>query len=269
VLDEIAASGFAGTELGDWGFMPTEPGALRHAVASRSLSLVGAFVPVNLGKPADIGLEMALKTAHLLADAGSSGFIVLADENGTDPVRTRMAGRIQPELGLSESQWSAAAAWVNQIARTVKEKTGLRTVFHHHAAGMVETPLEVEALMARTDPDLLGLCLDTGHWAFGGGDPLDAVNRWSERIWHVHFKDWDRERMASVIASNEDYFSAVCGGVFCELGLGGVDFPAIVQALRAAAYEGWIVVEQDVLPSMGTPLKSAIRNRDYLTGLGL
>jgi len=271
VLDEIAASGFAGTELGDWGFLPTQPSALREVITSRGLELVGAFVPVPLSQPdqADAGIATAVKTARLLAEADANAFIVLSDDNGTDPVRTQMAGRIGAEHGLSDAQWDVAANTANRLAQAVLDATGLKTVFHHHAAGVVETPQETAALLSRTDPDLLGLCLDTGHWTYGGGDPLAAIQEWGERIWHVHFKDCDGQVAADVARREGDYFSAVQQGVFCELGKGVVDFPAIVQALQARAYGGWIVVEQDVLPSMGTPLLSAVRNRGYLARLGL
>ncbi len=272
VLDEMFQAGYAGTELGDWGFMPTEPEALRAALSRRGLALLAAFVPVALADPKSHagGQDRALRTARLLAEAaGTDCLIVLADDNGTVPVRTQNAGRIQPAHGLNDEQWGIFAEGVSLIARAVREQTGLRTVFHHHCAGYVETPAEVEALMARTDPALVGLCLDTGHYTFGGGDPLDALRRYRERIWHVHFKDCHPEVAAQARAEGWDYFQAVRQGVFCELGQGVVDFPAIADELRRTDYVGWIVVEQDVLPSMGTPLESARRNRAYLKSLGL
>ncbi len=156
-----------------------------------------------------------------------------------------------------------------EIARAVREETGLRTVFHHHCAGYVETPDEVATLMQHTDPTLLGLCLDTGHFVYGGGDPVDALRQYGDRIWHVHFKDCHPEIAAQARAQGWDYFEAVRRGVFCELGQGCVDFPAVVQMLRSQGYDGWVIVEQDVLPGMGTPKESAQRNRDFLTSLGL
>jgi len=271
VLDEIAASGYAGTELGDWGFMPTGPDALRDAMSNRGLDLVGAFVPVPLSQPeaAEEGIATAVKTAQLLARAGADAFIVLADDNGSDPVRTGRAGRIEPEDSLSPDQWDTAGDIANRLARAVFDETGLRTVFHHHAAGFVETPDETAALLSRTDPDVLGLCLDTGHWTYGGGNPLAAIERWGDRIWHVHFKDCDPAVASAVSEAEEDYFAAVRRGVFCELGQGTVDFRSITLALQRRGYAGWIVVEQDVLPAMGTPLMSAVRNRGYLARLGL
>ncbi len=271
VLDEIAATGYAGTELGDWGFLPTEPEELRAALARRELALVGAFVPVALADPEShaAGTALASKTAKLIAATGNQPFIVLSDENAKDPLRTVRAGRIQPEHELSNEQWKTFARGAETIARAVREETGLRTVFHHHCAGFVETPAEIEALLSRTDPDLLGLCLDTGHCLYGGGDPLKTLKRYGERIWHVHFKDCEPEVAEHARREGKDYFQAVRSGVFCELGKGAVDFAALAGELQRRNYRGWIVVEQDVLPGMGTPRESAARNRTYLRTLGL
>ena len=123
--------------------------------------------------------------------------------------------------------------------------------------------------MRRTSPDLLGLCLDTGHATYGGGDPLAILSRHADRVWHVHFKDCSPAVAARARAEGRDYLTAVRHGVFCELGAGQVDFAAVLEHLRGSAYNGWIVVEQDVLPSMGTPAESAARNRRFLTRLGL
>jgi inosose dehydratase len=272
VLAEIATTGYAGTELGDWGFLPTAPLPLWAALQKHDLALVGGFVPVALADPEAhaAGEATALRIARLLRNAGGEDcLIVLADDNGTVPIRTEHAGRVTPEMGLEAEGWEIFAAGAERIARAVREQVGLRTVFHHHCAGYVETPAELEALMDRTDPELLGLCLDTGHTTFGGGDPLQALASCGERVWHVHFKDFDAAVAARAVSEGWDYFRAVREGVFCELGQGRVDFPAVRDALLALEYRGWIVVEQDVLPSMGSPRESAWRNREYLRSIGL
>jgi inosose dehydratase len=272
VLNEMKESGYAGTELGDWGFMPTDPGALRAEMDKRGFQLLGAFVPVLLKDRSRhaAGVEQAVRTARLMADAGfPEAFIVLADENGSVPERTLNAGRITPEMGLSSGEWKVFAEGAELVAREVKTQTGLRTVFHHHCAGYAETPEEIDTLMRLTDPQLLGLVLDMGHYMFGGGDPLEALRRYGSRVWHVHFKDCSPDVAARSRAEGLDYFQSVNAGVFCELGRGGVDFKAIVDELHRQNYDEWIVVEQDVLPGMGDPLACARRNRDYIRRLGL
>lgn len=272
VLNEIKDTGYEGSELGDWGFMPTIPADLRKELDKRSLSMVGAFVPVFLKDRAKhmAGAATAVKTAKLMADAGyPDACIVLADENGTVKERTLNAGRVTPDLGLSEGEWNVFGEGVNLVAREVKEKTGLRTVFHHHCAGYVETPAEIESLLSNTDPSLVGLVLDMGHYMFGGGDPVEILKNHSNRIWHIHFKDCHPDIAAQSRAEGWDYFTSVGNGVFCELGKGAVNFKAIVGKLKSLNYSGWIVVEQDVLPGMGNPKICAQRNRDYIKSLGL
>jgi inosose dehydratase len=272
VLDEIKESGYAGTELGDWGFMPTDAKKLRAEMNKRSFSLLGAFVPVDLCDQSahEPGAEIAVRTARLLSEAqGTEALIVLADENGKNEMRTRHAGRIKEEHGLSPQQWLVFSRGVEHIARRVLEETRCKTVFHHHCAGFIETPDEIDRLLELTDPALVGLCLDTGHYAFGGGVPVDAFHQYYERIWHVHFKDCSDEIAQRARSEQWDYFTAVRNGVFCELGQGIVNFPALLSNMRQAQYDGWVVVEQDVLPGMGTPLESARRNREYLASLGL
>ncbi len=270
VLDEIAETGYEGTELGDWGFLPTDPAKLRTELAARRLELVGAFVPVKL---ADLsahegGLEQSTRTAHLMGEAvGTHPFIVLSDENGSDPTRTSLAGRIRPEHGLSRDQWLSFAEGAQRIARAVREQTGLRTVFHHHCAGFVETPAEIDTLLSLTEPGLLGLCLDTGHYVYGGGDALEGIRRHADRTWHVHFKACHPEVAARARAEEWDYFEAVRRGLFCELGQDAIDFEAVLVELNRQNYQGWIVVEQDVLPGMGAPRESAQRNRDHLRSI--
>lgn len=270
VLDEMAATGYVGTELGDWGFMPTDAVQLAAELGQRELAMLAAFVPVNLKDASThaAGAETAVRTAQLLKEVGGR-FVVLADDNGRDPERTQNAGRITAAQGLSEAEWQVFAEGVNMIAQQVQEATGLRLVFHHHCAGYVETPTEIDKLLTLTDPKLVGLCFDTGHYRFGGGEPLAGLQTHWERIWHVHFKDCHPAVAAASREQGWDYFKALRHGVFCELGQGDVDFPAIVAFLHDKQYDGWIVVEQDVLPGMGRPYESAGRNRAYLRSIGL
>jgi inosose dehydratase len=272
VLNEIRETGYQGTELGDWGFMPVVPSELRKELDKRSLTMVGAFVPVFLkerGKHS-AGAEAAVRTARLMADAGfPDAFIVLADENGSVKERTLNAGRVTPSMGLSDDEWKVFAEGTDLVAGEVKARTGLRTVFHHHCAGYAETPGEIDKLLSLADPSLVGLVLDMGHYMFGGGDPLEALKKHKERIWHIHFKDCHPDVANKSRKEGWDYFKSVANGVFCELGRGSVDFRAIVEELHAQKYSGWIVVEQDVLPGMGNPKVCAQRNREFIKSLGL
>lgn len=277
MLDELVETGYAGTELGDWGFMPTDPAVLAEELESRHVTMLGAFVPVALKdeRAHEAGCETAVRVARLLARVATpihKPFLVLADDNGTIELRTKNAGRVTPEMGLSDEEWETFARGAEAVAAAVKENAGLRTVFHHHCAGYVETPDEIARLLEMTDPDLLGLVLDTGHCAFGAGNPdapLEAFERFGSRIPYVHFKDCEPRVAARARQEGWDYFESVRNGVFCELGKGSVYFPAVLEWLKEHGYEGWICVEQDVLPGLGTPKESARRNREYLKSIGL
>ena len=273
MLDELAHTGYTGTELGDWGYMPTDPEVLRGELSQRGLVMLGAFVPVALKDAAALteGIERALKTARLLAAVATrpAPYLVLADDNGSVARRTQRAGRITAEDGLSPAEWEVFATGAEAVAGEVLAETGLRTVFHHHCAGYVETPDEIASLLQRTDPAKLGLVFDTGHYAYGSGgaDVLEALERFRERVWYIHLKDCHPNLAAQARATGWDYFTALRHGIFCELGRGSVDFPTVLRRLAEWDYQGYLLVEQDVLPGMGAPAESARRNRQYLASI--
>ena len=272
LLDEMSEIGYDGTELGDWGFMPTDPEKLRAELEARKLKLLASWVSVFLhdaSRHAQSEAE-AVRTAGLLAAVGGpSALVVLGNDPYADPMRTLNSGRITPEMGMTEAQWNVFTEGANRVARAVKRETGLRTVFHHHIGTWIETPAETAKFLSLTDPSVMGLCFDTGHYSFAGGDPLFGLELHQDRIWHVHFKDHQPQIAAQSRVEGWDGVKSVEHGVFCELGHGDVNFPAVKAKLENFGYDGWIVVEQDVLPGMGNPKESARRNRDYLRGIGL
>ncbi len=281
MLDELRDAGYAGTELGDWGFMPTDATELSEELRGRGLAMLGAFVPVAFRdrRAHAGGVEQAVTTARLISAAAQNlgqerpPYIVLAGDNGSEPTRTKYAGRISADMSLSDEDMSVFAEGTEEVARAILGETGLRSVFHHHCAGYVETPDEIARLLDRTDDDLVGLVFDTGHYAFASGAETGeqvtaGLRRFADRVWYMHFKDYDAGIGDRSRAEEWDYFRAVGEGVFCELGQGIVDFPAVTAWMRDN-YEGWLCVEQDVLPGMGDPKESAARNRTYLRGIGL
>ncbi|MEO8456957.1 MAG: TIM barrel protein [Chloroflexota bacterium] len=272
VLSEIAAAGYTGSELGDWGFMPNDPALLRDELASRKLAMIGAFTPLRLSdKNAHGDAEaVAVRTARLLAKITVDGqpFVILADDPSPATHRRERAGRIREEDGLDDEGWRALAAGAERIARAVRDETGLRTVFHHHCATYVETAEETARLMEMTS-DALGLCLDTGHWYYAGGDPLEPLRAYRERTWLVHFKDCDGETAAFAKAEGWDYLTAIRNGIFCGLGEGAIDHAAIAAELKSSGYDGWIVAENEAPPGRMPALAMAQQDRAYFAGLGL
>jgi inosose dehydratase len=272
VLDEIAAAGFTGTELGPYGYLPSAPDDLRRELSKRGLQLCSAFIAIALGEPAALkaGLQQVRRTAELIAAAGAT-MLILSDE--ITPERSAVAGRREAanKLSWSRDQWKAAIDAVHAVAEAAAAfKLGV--AFHHHVGCHVETPEEVEQLLASTPPSDLSLCLDTGHYAYGGGDPVELVRKHGARVRWLHFKDVDPDRLAQARAAKLDFHQGVRSGVFAPLGQGVVDWPRLLALLAQNGYHGWAVVEQDVLPGgagVQSPLANASAARKVLRTLGL
>jgi inosose dehydratase len=143
--------------------------------------------------------------------------------------------------------------------------------FHHHVGSHVETPEEVDRLLSLLAPRELGLCLDTGHYLYGGGNPVEVLERVIDRVWCVHLKDIDEARLGESRRKRLDFHSAVRNGVFAPLGSGSIDFSSVLMKLRNSEFDGWAVVEQDVLEGgrgAGAPLANATAGREFLRKLG-
>lgn len=276
MLDELKAAGYEGTELGDFGYMPTDAEALKRELETRDLKMLGAYEGVYLrdaSTHAD-GEARVLRNARLLkavasSDPASQPFVVLADNHSKDPARFSNAGRITPQMMLSHDDWTTFAVGANRIAKAVRDETGLKVVFHHHCAGFIETPDEIARLLEITDPDLIGLVFDTGHFLYGSGQNdgnlvLEGLERFKDRIWYMHFKDCQPQVATNARLGRFNYQQSIGAGVFCELGSGAVPFRGVLDWLERTGYAGWITVEQDVLPGMGEPKESARRNREYI-----
>jgi inosose dehydratase len=270
VLDAIAAAGYDGTELGPYGYLPTEPAVLARELHARGLALGSSFValPLEDESARARGVTHALKVARLLASQGVRELIVADDD---DARRAAMAGRVPGDgsAGWTDAEWRAAAATLEALARALADEAGMSVVVHHHAGTFIETPDEVERLMGETDPGLVGLLLDTGHFAYGGGNPVELLARQGDRVRYVHLKDVRAGELQRVRSGDVTMQEAWRRGVFCPLGDGVVDFPALAEELRGRAYEGWVVVEQDVVPDESgvlhpDPYESAVRSRAYL-----
>ena len=275
VLDQIAAAGYEGTELGPYGYLPTQPEDLARELRSRGLALGSSFVPLPLEDPArrERSVEAALAVARLLATEGVSELILADDE---DPRRARIAGRVPGDgsASWSDAEWRETAGTVDAVSRSLERELGMRVVLHNHAGTFVETAGEIDRFLAETDPERVGLLLDTGHAVYGGVDPLDLLRRHGGRIRYVHLKDARASELERVRATDIAMDEAWKRGVFCPLGEGVVDFPRVVEALRGRGYSGWLIVEQDVVPDekgrlVPEPFESAKRSRAYLRGLDL
>jgi inosose dehydratase len=271
VLDEIQKAGYSGTELGPYGFLSPDAAALRGELERRGLALCSAFVAMHLGDDFfhDRGLDQVARTGHLISQVGCR-LLILSDEITQE--RCAAAGRPDEanRLSWTETAWKAAQNAIRKVIALCDE-LGLRVAFHHHVGTHVETPQEVERLLTLFSPGELGLCLDTGHYVYGGGDPKDLLARHAERVLCAHLKDIDATRLAEARRQGIDFYAAVRHGVFAPLGQGAIDFPGVLAMLRDHRFDGWVVVEQDVLAGgrgATTPLANAMAGRRFLRSLG-
>ncbi len=277
MLDWMVDIGFAGTELGAPGYLGD--GAAVHArLSGRGLELVGAFLPQHFSRheKADEDRAWLRDALALIAEGspdGSHPFAVLSD-HFDEPDRRAFSGRIpdHPETWLGADRFRALVDNLHRAAEICRA-SGFEPVLHPHAGTYVETADEIARVMDAIDPSIVGLCLDTGHFRFGGADPVEAARDYRDVIRHVHIKDCRTAIMDDVKAEGLGLEQALERGVFCPLGDGDSGIDAVIAQLRQNGYGGWLVIEQDqFLRTTDTPASVKAgqqQNRDYLRRLGL
>jgi inosose dehydratase len=268
VLQENAEAGYAGIELGPVGFMPEDPVELGEALEEFGQTLVGGVVfrPFHDADHWDDVLDGAVRTCKALK-AHSAEHLVLIDS--ISPRRAPTAGRADEAEQMDATEWLAFRDRIATIAKMGTEEYGLTVGMHAHAAGFIDFEPELERLLEEVDESIMKICFDTGHHSYAGFDPVAFMKRHIDRISYMHFKDIDPKVKADVIKNRTDFYEACGQGIFCNLGDGDVDFPAVRQILLDAGFEGWCTVEQDCDPEGDTsPIDDAKLNRAYLQSIG-
>ena len=275
VLDEVAAAGYAGIDLGPVGFLGRGQ-ELRDRLASRRLGLAGAYLELPYADPD--ALERALPALKELLDAFDAAGPnrdappprpTLAD--GGSEARRSSPGRAaaDPAFGLDAAAWRRFGAGLAKVVGICRDR-GYEPTFHHETGTYVEAPWEIERVLEVSD---IGLCLDTGHLLLAGGDPVAAARAWSARINQVHLKDARRSAMAGIVADAAPASAIWEREVFPVLGQGDLDVKGVIDELRRSGYGGWLVVEQDTLPRTKERFRRAATdqraNREYLAGFAL
>jgi inosose dehydratase len=241
VLDEVARLGFAGTTLGI-GF--PSGAALRAELDRRGLRLAEVYATLgcNADGPTRDGLEAV---RHGLAELQAGGGEVLVVAIGGSPEREAATGRAASGPTLEDGGWRSLAGALEALGRQA-HAVGRRLAVHNHAGGWIETPEELERLASETDPRLVELCLDTGHFIVGGGDPDEALRRYGQRVIHVHLKDVSPRPLEALREGRTGGFDeALRQRIFAPLGSGVLDLPAVLRTLAARRYRGWLMIEQD------------------------
>ena len=266
-LDEVAAAGYRYSELGPFGYLPADPGIVREAYAARGLTLTGGtvFAALHRGREAlerakaDVDAEMAV-----IGPSGARHVVVLP-EGYTD-----MDGRATGPTGLADDEWASLLGGMSELGRYLAGEHGAELVFHPHADSHVGTQAEIERFLDGTDPDAVGLCLDTGHVAYCGADNLKIVRDYPDRVRYVHLKQVDRAVMARVREEGLGFAPAVRLGAMVEPPLGEPDMPTLLEALAGLGRELYCIVEQDMYPcDPDRPLPIARRTYQYFRTCGM
>jgi inosose dehydratase len=260
VLDDITRTGYDGTQLGA-GF--PEGDALRGVLAARELRLaeVYAAIPATVDGPTVDALDAVRERLRLLEVGGGEVLCVAFDGS---PDRDVVAGRAGDAAAprLTDAGWRRSIDLLGTISDETRA-AGARIAFHPHAGTYVETPDEVERLAASISAEALPLCLDVGHWIVGGGDPVTALQRFGDRVTHVHLKDVDPEVLDELRTGRlAGLGAAVRRRLFTELGGGVLDLDRVIEVLAERRYAGWLMVEQD--SSWGPPAEAAAVGRRVL-----
>jgi inosose dehydratase len=265
-LDEVVQAGYRATELGPWGYLPTDPERLKPELESRGLQLCGVTSIAPLEDESNWPrLEAEVRAVANLATSLGVQHYVLIDA----PYGDLMTGELLDARELDAKRWKSLVDTVIRVGEWVKRDWNLQLVFHPHAETHVETEPQIERLLDDTPADVVSLCLDTGHHNYCGGDAVAFARKHAGRIRHVHLKDVDPGLRKRVAEQGIPFAEAVARGVFVEPGKGTINFATLRQVLNDVGYAGWAVVEQDMYPApLDRPLPIAQRTRKHLVEAG-
>ncbi|MBT3360774.1 MAG: myo-inosose-2 dehydratase [Rhodospirillales bacterium] len=257
-LSETAAAGYAGIELGNK--FPRVSSELRPILQAHRLELISGWYSGEL-LSRSVADEKAAVEDHLtlLADMGCS-VMVFAEVTGC--IHGSKGTPLSTRPHVPDGEWAQYGQRLTEMGKYLAGR-GVAMAFHHHMGTAVQSAQDVDRLMENTG-DEVGLLLDTGHLAYGGGDPVAAARTYAARINHVHCKDTRKDVLTRSLETDAGFMDSVLEGVFTVPGDGFIDYPGVFEALRSAGYAGWLVVEAEQDPAIAIPLTYAKMGYDYL-----
>jgi inosose dehydratase len=268
IVSEMALAGYVGCSRGHK--YPSDPAVLKRELDLRGLRISEPWVSTyfTIHAMRDKTLSSFQKELEFLAKMGS-GDMVLAELGGA--CHQQPVALVPNAPQFSEHQWKLLADGLNHLGEIARNQ-GVKMCYHHHMGTGVMTMANIAELAKRTDPALVALCLDTGHLHFAGGDCLEFIHLYSNRIKHVHLKNVRQNVMDEVLRQQASFKDAIKAGVFTVPGdaEGCLDFQPILTSLADKNFSGWLVVEAEQDPAKAPPLRYALIAREYLrkmTGL--
>ncbi len=279
VLDEAAQAGFGGLELGPYGYMPLDVERVGQALQTHGLGIVAGTIFDDLVDPAnrdnllrqtrDICAFVMALPAPLRHESQRypAPFLTVMDWGHDE--RDFAAGHSDRAPRLSDAEWAGMIANIRAIAVCARDEFGVRATIHPHAGGYVEFEDELDRLAADIDPEAAGLCLDTGHLAYAGMDPVAVLRRYADRLDYIHFKDIDPVVFERIMGEKIRFFEACAQGVMCPIGRGNIDYRTVRALLTELGYAGYITIEQERDPrNAGGALADLAASRTFLAKTG-
>lgn len=265
-IGEMAEAGFTATEVGNK--YPRDPEVLKKALAEKGLRIVNAWFSSHLtAMPYEEVEARFIRKIDFLKAAGAS--CIGTSEQGHSIQGQMNTPVFDAKYVLNDEEWTRLAEGLNRLGRIARDK-GMKLVFHHHMGTVVQTRAETDRLMANTDPELVWLLFDSGHFAYCGEDPLAALKAHIKRVGHVHLKDIRPAVVKRIRDEKLSFLKGVRMGAFTVPGDGAIDFVPIFQTLSDAGYNGCMLIEAEQDPAIANPLEYAKKGREYIrktTGL--
>ena len=267
-VSEMALAGFTGCEIGNK--YPSDPAELKKALDLRGMRIASRwYSSFLLTRPIEEEEKDFISNLEFLAAVGADRINVSEQSysiQGKMNVPILTGGH---KYVMDDEEWDRFTGGLNHLGEIAKDR-GFKLCFHHHMGTVVQTSEETDRMMSSTDPELVFLCYDTGHFTFAGEDPLAMLEKYADRVGHVHLKDIRLDVVKEVREKNWSFLQAVRNGAFTVPGDGDVDFDPIFRLLSESGYTGWLLVEAEQDPAKAEPLEYAIRGRNYIrehTGL--
>ncbi|BDU36777.1 MULTISPECIES: TIM barrel protein [Vibrio] len=263
VLNEISLSGYKATELGPLGYLPQDQQVLEKELSQRELDLIAGTLFVHLHRQdnREAIYTQTRKVCQILQQQNAKYLVVI--DHVSSP-RTDQAGQVDTATRLSPESWSFMMDTLKEVGRICADY-GITPTLHPHAGTYIEYRDELDRAMNDLPPELMSLCVDTGHCIYAGMDPCEVLSTYRDRVKYLHFKDINAAVHKESVANGVDFYSAIGNNIFCPLGEGCVDFDAVKHTLIEIDFKGWVTVEQDTDPKAKSDAKTdAERSRTFI-----
>ncbi len=258
-ISEMALAGFTGCEVGNK--YPRDTKVLKKALDLRGMQICNAWFSSFLTtKPYEEVEKDFIEHITFLKEMGAK--VVGISEQGHS-IQGTDKSIFDDKYVMNDEEWDMLCTGINKLGKVAKDM-GIKLCFHHHMGTVVQTEAEIDRMMENTDPELFGLLFDSGHLAYCGEDYMSVLNKYADRIRHVHLKDIRPEVVAKVKENHMSFLQGVRAGAFTVPGDGCIDFAPIFEVLEKTGYEGYVLVEAEQDPAIANPFEYALKARAYI-----